>query len=212
MSFFSSFKHYKEGSYEFQLDTRKKVAYISGHTDGSAIIHLPSEVIAEGVTYTIVGTNMLAFHDDLTLEELYVPDSYESFDYCTLENCPKLWKIHLGKSFGAYESPDLRFPRIKLGSWDVDRTSLQEVTIDPENPYIKMSDDGLFILSKSGKELIATVRDVEEITVPEGITWIGVDALHGLSKLKTIHLPSSLMGIGENRIRKRDNRDNKDIS
>ena len=211
MSFFSSFRHYKEGSYEFQLDTRKKEAYISGHTDGSAIVHLPSEVIAEGVTYTIVGTNMLAFHDDLVLEELYVPDSYESFDYCTLENCPKLRKIHLGKSFGAYESPDLRFPRIKLGSWDVDRTSLLEVTIDPENPYIKMSDDGLFILSKNGKELIATVRDVEEISVPEGITWIGIDAFHGLSKLKTIHLPSTLDGIWENRIRKRDNRDNKEI-
>ena len=209
MSFISSFKHYKEGSYEFQLDTRKKVAYIRGHTDGSAIVHLPSEVIVDGVTYTIVGTNMLAFHDDLTLEELYVPDSYEFFDYGTLENCSKLRKIHLGKSFGAYESPDLRFPRIKLGSWDVDRTSLQEITIDPENPYIKMSDDGLFILSKSGKELIATVRDVEEISVPEGITWIGTDALHGLHNLKTLHLPSTLRGIGENRIRKRESKDDK---
>lgn len=211
MSFIPSFQHYKEGAYEFQLDTRKKIAYINGHTDGSAIVHLPSEVIAEGVRYTVVGTNMLAFHDDLALEELYVPDSYESFDYCTLENCPKLRKIHLGKAFGSYESPDIRFPRIKLGSWDVDRTSLQEVTIDPDNPYIKMSDDGLFILSKNGKELIATVRDMEEISVPEGITWIGIDAFHGLSKLKIIHLPSTLKGIGENRIRKRDNRDNKDI-
>lgn len=211
MSFISTFKNYKEGSYEFMLDTRKRVACISGHTDGSAIVHLPSEVIADSVRYTIVGTNMLAFHDELALEEIYVPNSYESFDYCTLENCPKLRKIHLGKSFGAYESPDIRFPRIKLGSWDVDRTSLQEVTIDPENPYIKMSDDGLFILSKDGKELIATVRDVEEIEVPEGITWIGTDALHGLNNLKTLHLPSTLMGIWESRIRKRENRDDKAI-
>lgn len=74
-----------------------------------------------------------------------------------------------------------------------------------------MSDDGLFFLSKDGKELIATVRDVEEISVPEGITWIGIDALHGLNKLKAIHLSSTLKGIGESRIRKRENRDDKTI-
>ena len=208
MSITPTLKLHKEGTYNYQLDTYWKIAYISGHTDGSAVVHLPSEVVVDNVKYTIVGTDMLAFHDEPSLEEIYVPDTYKSFDYGAFQNCPRLRKMHLGKMFGSNENWDQFFTRNKMGQWDVDRTSLQEVTIDPDNPYIKMSGDGLFILTSDGKEILTVVRNMEQLTIPEGIEWVGVNALCGLDKLKTLHLPETLKGIaGGSKIRVNNKRE-----
>lgn len=45
---------------------------------------------------------------------------------------------------------------------------LERVFIDRDNPYIRMSADGNFVLTTDGRTLLAVISDPEEIRIPEG--------------------------------------------
>lgn len=199
MSLFPEYKLYKGGHYSFTLNLMEKTASIGGHTDGSPVVVLPQTVEVDGVTYAVRTTGPLSFSEEPGLEELVIPDGYRSLGLGSFADCPKLRKVSLGKDFGSGEVLPF-YPRLGgiLGNWSVDRTALKEVTVSEDNPHIRMSADGMFILSSDGKTVLATVLDPgKELTVPEGITAIEYEALSWLDRTETISLPDGLEIIGD---------------
>ena len=138
-------RRYKIGDFEYLLDDDDRTAWISeGNSGGARVYTMPESVEIEGVVYTITSVEIGAYGtpQDVFLEEVWFPDSYDYFDEYSFSNSP-IKKIHLGKGFRYY-----MYWTLKSASPDV------KVEIDPENPYITMSDDGHMILNKDGKELI----------------------------------------------------------
>lgn len=83
-----------------------------------------------------------------------------------------------------------------FNAWDFPRLSPDvAITISPENPHIKMSDDGNCILTKDGRRLISVVREVTELTVPEGVEELCQTAI-SCRDVEQLTLPSSLKTIG----------------
>ena len=172
--------------FEYLLDDDDRTAWIKeGNSGGARVYVMPEKVEIDGVTYTITSVELNAYNTllDTGLEELYFPDSYEYFDELAFWRSP-LKKIRLGKGIRYYMHEAL-----KSAADDV------RMEIDPDNPYIKMSDDGHSVLSKDGKELIYVIHDVEELAIPEGVESIAGCAIVGKTRLRTVRLPSSLKRI-----------------
>ena len=189
-------RRYRIGDFEYLLDDEDRTAWISeGNSGGAKVYTMPENVEIEGVVYTITSVEIGAYGtpQDASLEEVWFPDSYDYFDECSFSNSP-IKKIHLGKGFRYY-----MYWTLKSAAPDV------VVEIDPENPYIKLSDDGHMILSKDGKELIYVIHDIEEVIVPEGVESIVGCAISCKHDVKRIQLPTTLKsiaidGIRENRM------------
>ena len=172
--------------FEYLLDDDDRTAWIKeGNSGGARVYVMPEKVEIDGVTYTITSVELNAYNTllDTGLEELYIPDSYEYFDELAFGRSP-LRKIRLGKGIRYYMHGALHF-----AADDV------RMEIDPDNPYIKMSDDDHSVLSKDGKELIYVIHDVEELFIPEGVESIAGCAVMGKTRMRTVHLPPSLKRI-----------------
>ena len=172
--------------FEYLLDDDDRTAWIQeGNSGGARVYVMPEKVEIDGVTYTITSVEFNAYNTplDTGLEELYFTDGYEYFDEYAFGRSP-LKKIRLGKGLRYYMQGALR-----SAADDV------RMEIDPDNPYIKMSNDGHSVLSKDGKELIYVIHDVEELVIPEGVESIAGCAIMGKTRMRTVRLPSSLKRI-----------------
>ena len=174
------------GEFEYLVDDDDQTAWIDvGNSGGAREYTMPDKVLIDGIFYNITSAEAGAYGTplDVNLEEVYFPDSYEYFDEHTFYGSP-IKRIHLGKGFRYY-----MYWTLKSAADDL------QVDIDPGNPYIKMSNDGLFVLSKDGKDLIYMVQDVENAIVPEGVESILGCAISCKQRLQHVHLPSSLKSI-----------------
>ena len=84
------------------------------------------------------------------------------------------------------------------------------VEIDPENPYIRMSDDGHMVLSYDGTTLIYLLHDVDEIIIPEEVEIITAYAISCNHNLRRIYLPKTLRRIEKNGISENEKVDSND--
>lgn len=101
---------------------------------------------------------------------------------CRAYGCENLHTVHIGAGLERYNQGTFcNFP-------------IREMTISPDNPYLRMSDDGNLILSRDGKTVYDTLRNdsLKELTVPEGVEEIGFQGLAWLDSLITLELPSTL--------------------
>lgn len=174
------------GEFEYLLDDDDLTAWITvGTSKGARVYTLPERVDIDGVTYQITSMEIGAYgsEEEANVEELYIPDCYEFFDEYNFDQSP-LKTIHIGKGMQWYH-----YLTFSSAAKDV------KVIIDPENPHIKMSDDGHMVLSKDGTELVYLIHDIEEIYVPEGVKSIFGWAISCKQNLKHVHLPSSLESI-----------------
>lgn len=179
-------RRYRIGEFEYLLDDDNRTAWIDkGNCGGAKVYTMPSSVVIEGIKYSITSVEIDAYNtpQDAFLEEVFFPDSYEYFDEYTFCNSP-IKKVHLGKGFRWY-----MYWTLKSAVPDV------KVEIDPENPYIKMSDDGNMVLTKDGKTLIYLIHDIPEVIVPEGVEAIARCAVSCNDNLQRLHLPSTLKRI-----------------
>ena len=179
-------RRYRIGDFEYLIDDDDRTAWISeGSSGGARVYSMPESVDIEGKRYSITSVECGAYNtpQDCFLEEVRFPDSYEYLDERAFCNSP-IGRIYLGKGFRSY-----MYWTLKSAAPDV------KVEIDPENPYIKLSDDGHMILTKDGKELIYILHDIEEVIVPEGVESIVGCAISCKHSLKQIRLPSTLKKI-----------------
>ena len=179
-------RKYRIGDFEYLLDDDDRTAWIyEGNSGGAKVYTMPDKVEIDGVIYTITSVEIGAYQTplDINLEEVIFPDCYENFDEYTFCNSP-IKKVYLGKGFQYY-----MYWTLKSAADDF------IVEIDPDNPYLKMSDDGHMVLTKDGKELIYLIHDLDEVVVPEGVESIVGCAISCKDKLRRITFPSSLKKI-----------------
>ena len=180
-----------QGDFAFLVDDEDRTAWISEGNSGSREVYtLPEQVVIDGMNYLITSVEIGAFNTckDKGLKELFVPNCYEYLDEESFNGSP-IERLHLGKGLKHY-----MFWFMKSAVANV------EIIIDPQNPYIKMSDDGHMVLSKDGTQLIYLVHDIEEVFVPEGVEVIHSYAISCMKNLQKLHLPESLIEVQQDGI------------
>jgi len=173
----------------YLIDRDDRTAWICRADTGDAVEYtLPESVLIDGEVFTCCSVEGNAFRDEQSLEVLNIPDTYDYIDGCWSYGCENLHTVHIGAGLESYNQGTFcNFP-------------IREMTISPDNPYLRMSDDGNLILSRDGKTVYDTLRNdsLKELTVPEGVEEIDGGAVS--SDIGYLHLPSTLKKIGSNGI------------
>ena len=169
----------------YELDDKELTAGIyTGHADGQEILTLPTEIMVDGIAYTVTSIELGAFDSENSIKELIIPDTYEFVERYAFENCNNLRRVKIGTGLE-------NFPY-----WGFPGCPIEDVTVDPDNPYIRVTNDGVIMLTLEEESVLrAVIKDVPELTVPEGVTTIGICAVSCHKKLKTLRLPSTLKTI-----------------
>ena len=116
------------------------------------------------------------------IDELIMPGAVETIDAAFLKACKPL-HMTIGRATQTVEAPSL---------WT---GIVQEISIDPENPYL--STDGTCLFTHDGSELLRAIVEREHCEVPSGCRIIGPHAFEGNVRVRTIDLPEGLTEIGE---------------
>lgn len=182
-------RRYEKDGFVYLLDDDELTAWIrEGSTHGQKIYRMPETVDVEGVDYLITDTEIGAFCNEPDLEELYFHDKFRYVDEDSFRGCYSLRFVSFGKGLKWFHPWTFKDCRQSI-----------KIVIDKDNPDMKVSDDGLMILSSDEKTLIAVIDPyVKELHVPEGICTIGPIAISCLECLEELTLPSSLEKIGGN--------------
>lgn len=163
-------------------------------------VHLSNKLSA-------IGT--LCFKGCIGLTEINIPDSVTEIKKNTFIDSP-LEELHIGKSLQKVNINAFIISRYDLDYHILDITkktysqknsnnylsqAFNIITVDPENPYIKLFKNAL--LSKDGKNLIAYIGNNESFDIPEGVEVIEKFAFNNLHFFKHVSFPDSLVEIKE---------------
>ncbi|MBQ8345149.1 MAG: leucine-rich repeat domain-containing protein, partial [Clostridia bacterium] len=171
---------------------------------------LKSIEIPEGVTR--IGDS--AFYGCESLERVVLPEGVETLSTRAFNNCKSLTSIQLPDSLtwvgiAAFEDSGLTSVTIpknvetivpfgtmsaQHGNPFMNCNQLTEIKVDADNAHFSSKDGNLY--SKDGKTLYlyAPGRAVGNVTVPEGVTGIGISAF-AETRVETVSLPSTLQTI-----------------
>ena len=114
------------------------------------------------------------------LEELVLPGLLDEIKLDVLDN-KSLRKLWIGKNVYVIEP----------GAFQ--NTALEEIVVDPENPFI--SNDGAGLYSKDYSVLYALALPVERYAVQDGCRRLAKKSCYGLEALKHVELPSSVVEL-----------------
>ena len=182
-------RKHKAGKFVWLLDDESMTAWIDeGTTGGAKVYTLPEKIVAEGKEYVVESVEIGAFYSEPALEELFIPDCYTYIDEDSFKDCGKLRTVHIGFGLSNF------FP------WSFSCCPVERIIVSPENPNIRVSDDGTMMLSRDGSKLLSTFCPTEHVTVPDGVREIGACGLSCNSITRSITLPHSLEKIGSNGI------------
>lgn len=177
---------YRIGDIEYLLDEDDGTAWLGDGDCGDAVVFkVPDSIEIDGRVFLVTSVEM-DFGSSVvkdSLRELIIPDSIEYIDEYAFAGY-SIEKIHIGSGL------EYLHPWSFKGA-----SSTVEITISPDNPYIKMSDDGTCVLSKDGSTLYCFVKDLPDLTVPDGVIKIDSNAIT-CDRLERLSLPSSLRIIG----------------
>lgn len=179
-------RRFRSGDFEYLLDDDDRTAWIDkGCSGGARVYSLPETALVEGIVYKVTGVEVHGFNTqgDCQIEELFIPDNCEYIDELSFRQAP-VKTLHIGKGLRNYHPWSFRSA---CPDWLVE--------IHPDNPCLKTSADGHMILSRDGKELVALIHDIEDMTVPEGVEVIRSLAVSCKKQLRSLHLPSTLKRI-----------------
>ena len=166
--------------WEYHINHKDNTAWITKGTTGREPVYtLPQTLVHNETEFTIESVDLSAFSGEDTLIELYIPDSYTYIDEYAFCGCSNLRKLHIGKGLRHYTY------------WSFKGCPLEEIVIDEENPYIKLSGDGKCILSKDGERMIYMAIDSDSVTVPHMVKILDGCAI-SCSSVSKITLPATL--------------------
>ena len=117
-----------------------------------------------------------------SIEEIVLPGLLDTITHAVFDNT-SLRRLHLGAAVMG----------VKPGACE--KTQLDEITIDEDNPFIITDGDALY--THDGTRLIALVRPVESYAVHPGCVSLSKKACMGIMSLKRVELPETLQSIGE---------------
>ena len=149
-------------------------------------IHL-SNGISKIITTTFTGC--------IGLKEINIPDGVTEIKRGTFKDSP-IEKLHIGKALATIDSKLFYNGEVDQFSGKQKTTrAINIVSVDPENPYLKATNS--MVLSKDGKILFASLGNRRNVSIPDGVEVVGNSAFDSLVFLSDVHLPDSLVSIGE---------------
>lgn len=119
------------------------------------------------------------------LEEIVIPDGIDGILSHAFEGCDALRKITLGKD--VYELNYMSFTA----------RNLEEIVVDPGNPYYT-SEDGILYDKEKRTLLFCPYGKKGEVVIPDGVTQIGAwgfDGFCGCAGLTSVQIPDSVTRI-----------------
>lgn len=152
-------------------------------------------------------TKLLKVPPAYNKEKFVVPDTARIVDEAAFDSCVNLVEIDIGNALledsAIFSCPNNK--KIIIGSGCKEFSpekvklcfALEEITVDPDNPYYKSVDGVLF--NKSGESLILypCAKGEKTYTVPDGVVNISDSAFYNANNLTEVHLPDSVKEIGK---------------
>ena len=129
---------------------------------------------------TIEKISFIAFKGCTALSSIKLPESLTILEDCVFEDCTSLAQVELPAQLLSMEGNT--FPQTT------------EILINPQSKYLRKKKN--MILSADGKKLIAYSSDSEDITIPDGVTFIGNRAFSKNQHIKSITIPNSVEKLG----------------
>ena len=151
-----------------------KDVYIPGYHNNIKITAVWSNVFEKN---TVVERVFLSDH----LEYLdYYAGEESEYNYINFAGCRNLKELHIGKG-------------LKHLGYMKEISSMEKITVHPENPYLQVKDNVLF----AGNCLVyyPAGRSNSSYTVPESVTEIGGYAFSGAGRLTKVNFPAGLKSI-----------------
>ena len=143
----------------YNRDTYTQTATVTykSYSDGgySGIVHIPEEVVYNGVTYSVTSIGNYAFRNCSSLTEVTIPNSVTSIGGSAFEGCSSLTEVTIPNSVTSIGNDAFR-----------NCSSLTEVTIG----------NSVTSISYSAFEGCSSLT---EVTIPNSVTSIGGRAFNG---------------------------------
>lgn len=169
---------YVDGKYElteikFDIRYNGILENYSDYSGQNRILYLPDSV--GGITVTELGYNLRLY----AVDEVYVPDSVIKLEANSL-NCYSLKSVHLGKNVR------------EIGTSAFDPSdNIEEIIIDPENPYLVLHEGVLYSSDYEYLFTMAAHKQEGEYHIPEGCKKIVEGAFYSRGGL-TIYVPKTV--------------------
>ncbi len=135
---------------------------------------------------TVIGE--WAFRQCSSLISVVIPKGVKKIEQGAFCHCSSLTSVIIPDSV-----------RIIKPSAFIHCTALKKWMISSSHPYFKR--DGVGLLTKDGKKLVACLASAKTYHIPKGVTEIGVDAFRDCSSLTSVVIPKSVTEIGEGAFR-----------
>jgi hypothetical protein len=157
-------------------------------------IYVPEQI--DGYKVTAIGES--AFASSKTLKSIYLPDGLELIGEYAFASCRNLDNIRVPDSIKIVANNALS------GTDDLNFKEYDAADYigNDENPYLVLvrGTSEVEKISPTTKVIyngaFSRAYEIEELTLPEGLTYIGGSAFYGCIELKKINIPSTLIGIG----------------
>ena len=144
--------------------------------NGTLVAGCGKSVIPDDGSVTRIGYQ--AFYGCGNIANITIPNSVTSIGARAFSGCSSVTNITIPDSVTSIE-------------WEVFDASTH-VEVDPNNPVIKDCGGAIF----EGTALLHVNRDVESVTIPDGVTSIDDNAFSGCTNLTSITIPDSVTSIG----------------
>lgn len=135
----------------------------------------------DGVLYDKTGTILIACPDGAA--QFTIPAQVTNIGEAAFHDCVNLTAINIPQGVTSIGN--------QAFAWCI---GLKTITVDPNNIYYTAKDGLLY--DKSGANLIACPGSLSAVSIPPGVSGIGVNAFNGCTSLTSISLPKEITSIG----------------
>ena len=168
--------------FNYRILSETEVCVSAATQNIKGVLKIPETVEIDGKTYTV--TTVEGFNCCERLKRLELPNTITTILNGAFDECTKLETIHLPASVKTLEQGVFR-----------KCNALREISVDENNPYLKVI-DGL-VLSADGTEVYAYAPSYSEnVNIPDGAKIIQLGTFDYNDKVKSVHLPKSVVDIG----------------